>query len=182
MIPVAMRDGAPRARGAYPTRQRGAIVFEIKEILDVAIRLEKNGEKTYRDALSSSADEEMNRLLAWMADEEAKHREWFFALRAQLDKGSANPFFEEMSREVFNDLVGGQSFSLKEVDFSQIETAEELLSVFAEFEKDTVLFYELLEPFIEDPKTREQLRQIIAEEKRHIARLGEFKPAAMVKT
>ncbi len=157
-------------------------MFEIKEILDVAIRLEKNGEKTYRDAMASSADEELNRLLAWMADEEARHREWFSALRAQLDKGAANPFFEQMSREVFNDLIGGQSFSLKEVDFSQIETAEELLSVFAEFEKDTVLFYELLEPFIEDPGTREQLRQIIAEEKRHIAHLGEFRPAVLAKT
>ncbi len=156
-------------------------MFEIKEILDLAVRLEKNGEKTYRDALASSADEEMNRLLAWMADEEAKHREWFSALRAQLDKGAGNPFFEQMSREVFNDLVGGQSFSLKEVDFAAIESPEELLFVFAEFEKDTVLFYELLEPFIEAPETRAQLQQIIAEEKRHIARLSEFKPAAAVK-
>ena len=156
-------------------------MFEIKEILDLAVRLEKNGEKTYRDALASSADEEMNSLLAWMADEEAKHREWFSALQAQLDKGAGNPFFEQMSREVFNDLVGGQSFSLKEVNFAEIGSPEELLCVFAEFEKDTVLFYELLEPFIEDPDTRTHLQKIIAEEKRHIARLGEFKQAALAR-
>ncbi len=153
-------------------------MFEIKEILDVAIRLEHNGEETYRKAMASFADEEMNALLSWVADEEAKHREWFAALKARLDTGTKNPFLDEMSRELFNDLVGGQSFSLKEVDFAQIESAEELVSVFVEFEKDTVLFYELIEPFIEDPDTRTQLRQIIAEENGHIARLGEFKPAA----
>ncbi len=157
-------------------------MFEIKEILDVAIRLERNGENTYRNAMASSSDEEMNALLAWMADEEAKHREWFSTLQAQLDKGAANPFFEEMSREVFNDLVGGQSFSLKEVDFGEIGSAEELISVFTEFEQDTVLFYELVEPFIEDPDTRAHLQQIIAEEKRHIARLKEFKPAVLAKS
>ncbi|RPJ75593.1 MAG: hypothetical protein EHM15_03370 [Desulfobacteraceae bacterium] len=157
-------------------------MFEIKEILDVAIRLERNGEETYRKAMASFADEEMNALLSWMADEEAAHRAWFAALQTRLDTGAQNPFIEEMSREVFNDLVGGQSFSLKEVDFSQIESLEELVSVFAEFEKDTVLFYELIEPFIEDPDTRAHLRQIIAEENRHIAQLSAFRPAAMAKS
>ncbi|MFO7708527.1 MAG: ferritin family protein [Desulfobacterales bacterium] len=157
-------------------------MFEIREILDVAIRLELNGEKTYRDAMASSSDTEMNALLAWMADEEARHRQWFAELKARLDRGTANPFFEEMSREVFNDLVGGQSFSLKEVNFAGIESPEQLLSVFREFEQDTVLFYELIEPFIEDPDTRAQLRQIIAEEKRHIEHLSEFRPAVLVKS
>lgn len=157
-------------------------MFEVKEILDVAIRLERNGEETYRKAMASFADEEMNALLSWMAEEEASHRRWFAALQAQLDQGEKNPFLEEMSREVFKELVGGQSFSLKEVDFSQIETPEALIAVFIEFEKDTVLFYQLIEPFIEDLDTRAHLRKIIAEENRHIARLGEFKPAALVKS
>jgi rubrerythrin len=154
-------------------------VFEIRDILDVAIRLERNGERTYRRAVDSfSSDEEMKALVSWMADEEAGHREWFAALRAQLDTGMKNPFLDEMSREVFNDLVGGQSFSLKEVDFSRIERIEELLAVFVEFEQDTVLFYELIEPFIEDPDTRAQLQRIIAEEKRHIRELSELKLTA----
>jgi rubrerythrin len=156
-------------------------VFEIKEILDVAIRLERNGEETYRKAMASHADEEMHALLSWMADEEAKHRAWFVALQERLEKGAKNPFLAEMSREVFNDLVGGQSFSLKEVDFSQVESAAELVSVFVEFERDTVLFYELIEPFIDDPDTRAHLRQIIAEENRHITQLSAFRPAAMAK-
>jgi rubrerythrin len=90
-----------------------------------------------------------------------------------------NPFIEEMSRQVFKDLVGGQSFSLKEVDFSKVSSTHELISIFIEFEQDTVLFYELIAPFIEDEETRAHLQRVIAEENRHIDRLREFKAAGV---
>ena len=154
-----------------------AAVFEIREILELAMRLEKNGEATYRKAMASCSDESMSALLRWMADEEASHREWFAALKSDLDQGLKNPFMEEMSRQVFKDLVGGQSFSLKEVDFSKVSSTSELISIFIEFEKDTVLFYELIAPFIEDAATLGHLQRIIAEEGRHIDRLREFKEA-----
>jgi rubrerythrin len=60
------------------------------------------------------------------------------------------------------------------MDFSQVHRSSDLIDIFIEFEKDTVLFYEMLEPFIEDGNTLEQLKEIIAEENRHIERLQEF--------
>jgi len=168
-----------RTAGRWRRTRRRFAVFEIKEILELAIRLEKNGEATYRKAMASSADESMNALLQWMADEEVSHREWFAALKSDLDHGKKNPFIEEMSRQVFKDLVGGQSFSLKEVDFAKVSSPHELICIFIEFEKDTVLFYELIAPFIEDEETRGHLQRIIAEENRHIDRLREFKQAGV---
>jgi rubrerythrin len=147
------------------------MMFETTEILDLAIRLEKNGEATYRKAIQSSTDEETNAMLAWMASEEARHGEWFAKLKTDLGTARKNPFMEEMSRQVFEDLVGGQSFSLKEVDFSKVSDLRDLLSIFIEFEKDTILFYELIAPFIEDGETRRHLEAIITEENRHIERL-----------
>jgi rubrerythrin len=55
-----------------------------------------------------------------------------------------------------------------------VESIEELVAIFIEFEQDTVLFYEMIAPFIEDSQTRANLQEIIAEEKRHIARLRDF--------
>jgi rubrerythrin len=149
-------------------------VFEIKEILDLAIRLEKNGEATYRQAILASSHAELKAALDWMAQEEARHGQWFSKLRTSLDRGSKNPFLETMSRELFDDLVGNQSFSLKEVDFAQVGSLEEMVAIFIEFEKDTVLFYEMIAPFIEDSATRAHLQTIIAEEHRHIKRLRDF--------
>jgi len=79
-----------------------------------------------------------------------------------------------MSREHLSDLIGEQSFSLKEVDFSQVDSTNELIFIFIEFEKDSILFYEMLKPFIQDEDTLAQLDKIIVEENSHIERLREF--------
>ena len=149
-------------------------MFETKEILDLAIRLEKNGEASYRRAIQLSTGEGLKAMLTWMADEEARHGSWFATLKIGLDTGSKNPFLEEMGKQLFEDVIGGQSFSLKEVNFSRVAGPGELVSIFIEFEKDTVLFYEMIAPFIESGETRTQLEAIIAEENRHIERLKEF--------
>jgi rubrerythrin len=153
---------------------REVIVFETKEILDLAIRLEKNGEAAYRKAIQTTSDEELRAMLDWMAGEEASHGQWFSKLKTALGQGSSNPFREEMSRQLIEDMVGGQTFSLKEVDFSKVTGLGDLISIFIEFEKDTVLFYEMIAPFVEHGETRSHLESIIAEEHRHIERLKQF--------
>lgn len=52
-----------------------------------------------------------------------------------------------------------------------MEKIEDLLKLAIEFEKDTVLFYGMLQPLIEDQKTLEQLHTIIQEEENHVRRL-----------
>ncbi len=146
-------------------------MFSTEEILDLAVQIEQNGESVYRDAIGMLSNPELISLLNWMADEEARHAKWFMQLRDQLEARSANPFVQEMSRELFNDLLGERSFSHKEVDFSRVADIDELMAIFIEFEKDTILFYEMLEPFIEDDRTLADLKKIIAEEKNHISRL-----------
>lgn len=149
-------------------------MFETKEILDLAIRFENNGEATYRRAIEVCPDKGLQALLDWMAGEEALHARWFAQLKDGLDTGSRNPFLEEMGQELFSDVVGGQSFSLKEVDFAKVRSPRELVAIFIEFERDTVLFYEMIAPFVEEQGPRAQLEAIIAEENRHIERLTEF--------
>ena len=149
-------------------------MFAITEILDLADKLERNGEATYRRAISQVADPELTALLEWMAEEEAQHAKWFSSIRETVAGGDVNPFLEEMSRELFEDLIGDQSFSLREVDFSSIKSTDQMLKVFIEFERDTVTFYEILIPFVDDEDTLAQLRRIIAEENLHIERLSEF--------
>ena len=149
-------------------------MFTIKEILDMAVQIEKNGESVYRNAVEKISNPTLVSLLEWMADEEVKHAEWFSNLKINLETKHSNPFMEEMSRELFNDLLGNENFSLKDVDFSSLDKIDDLIAIFIEFEKDSVLFYQVLEPFIEDPVTLENLNKIIDEENRHIQRLQEF--------
>lgn len=149
-------------------------MFLIHEILDLAIRLEKNGESVYRNAFDKASKPNLVSLLEWMADEEVKHATWFSNLKQKVVTDSINPFMAEIGREIFGDMLGKKSFSHQEVDFSKVERVEDLITIFIEFEKDTVLFYQTLKPFIEDKDTLTHMEQIIAEENNHIAMLHKF--------
>ena len=52
-------------------------MFSSREIFDLAIQIEKNGETFYRDALKQISNPSLRSLLQWLADQEVKHREWF---------------------------------------------------------------------------------------------------------
>ena len=71
-------------------------------------------------------------------------------------------------------LTQARGFSLKEADLSKIDSMEVLIQLAVEFEKDSILFYEMIGSFIGDSETSEKLNEIIAEENRHIELLEDF--------
>lgn len=149
-------------------------MFTDKEILNMAIQIEQNGEAAYRRAIEKISDPGLASLLEWMADEEVKHAQWFAGMKQEFERHSKKSLVQEISRDFLTELLGEQNFSLKERDFSQVEQVNELIDIFIEFEKDTILFYEILQPFIQDEETLLQLQKIITEERRHIELLQEF--------
>lgn len=159
-------------------------MFSAREIIDIAIQIERNGEKIYREAMAAVRDESLAAALQWMADEEVRHAHWFAELKQELQADTGrNILVEEFGRELFDGILKNRSFSLEEVDFSKIEDLQTMMEIFVEFEKDSVLFYQVLEPFVQDDETRNQLDAIIAEERRHIEMLQDWldgsRPAAV---
>ncbi len=149
-------------------------MFTAQDILDIAIRLENNGEKTYRDARQHTPNDELKALLACIADEERKHAHWFSDLKARLPPAEDHHLMAEMSQALVEDVIQGQAFSLQEVNFEAIDTPAAMIRIFIGFEDDTVGFYEVLKAFIDDPAILIQLEQIIAEEKKHIEQFREW--------
>jgi len=149
-------------------------MFTDHDVLDIAIQLERNGEKTYRDAAAQVPELEVKELLNWIANEEQNHARWFHNLKNRLIKGEDHHLIAEMSRALVEDVVKGQAFSLGEVDFSVINTPKKMMNTFIGFEDDTIGFYELLKNFVEDPEVASQLEQIIAEEKKHITQFRDL--------
>ena len=88
---------------------------------------------------------------------------------------------EAMGSSILTGVLGDQSFSLKEADLSKINNVKDLIQLAAEFEKDTVLFYEMIGSFIEDTETSEKLNEIIAEENRLIELLEDFQDTEVEK-
>ena len=149
-------------------------MFTAQDILDIAIRLENNGEKTYRDARQYISDADLRSLLDWIANEEHNHANWFTGLKEKLADGEDHHLMAELSQALVEDVVKGQSFSLQEVDFSSIETPDDMIRKFIGFEDDTIAFYQVMRALVEDPAILIQLDQIISEEQTHITRFKEM--------
>lgn len=149
-------------------------MFSEKEILEIAIRMEKNGEHEYRKAAGELSDETLVASLEWMADEEREHGNFFAGLLEELEVRAKSHFGEEMDAALLKDLIGGSSLSLKTVDFSKVEDIAELLNIYIGFEEDSILFYEMITPMIDNLDTRFQVERIVTEERGHIKRLKEL--------
>jgi len=150
-------------------------MFFLTEIIEIAVQLAKNGEKVYRKAIGKSKNIEMDGLLLRIAEEELEHIEWFLSLKNEIEKSQDRPQGKEMDASLIDELIGKQTFSLADADFSKVKNSEHLIDIFIEFEKDTILFYEMLKTFLVDEKTIGHLEKIIQEESSHIEKFEDLR-------
>ena len=149
-------------------------MFSIEEIIDLAIQIEQNGERIYRDALQKISNPSLSFWLQRLADEETQHAKWFTEMKDASQGPVDDPRLEQMGQSILRSILGDQAFSLQDIDFSSLNQIKNLFELGIEFKKDTVLFYEMIRDFIEDEITMIALNTIIEEENRHIQLIQGF--------
>ncbi len=146
-------------------------MFTLAEIVDLAVRIEKNGERTYRRAMGRARNPHIAKTLEYLASQEAAHAEWFSA----LDPGTAvveeDDALARMGRKLLEEILGDQNFSLSDTDLAEIEDIDRLLVTSIAFENDTRLFYVMLRSVIDAPEVQAALDTIIDEERTHVTQL-----------
>ncbi|MEJ5348584.1 MAG: ferritin family protein [Desulfosoma sp.] len=144
-------------------------MFSAEEVLKMAVRIEKNGENYYRDAARMQKDPLLRKILLDLAEDEARHGVWFENLRERLGKPEGEELWvREISGDLLQSMIGDQSFSLKEVDPAHLDSVAKILETALEFEKDTILFYDMLTGFMDEGESARALQEIIEEEKLHV--------------
>ncbi|MBW2581838.1 MAG: hypothetical protein JRD00_13105 [Deltaproteobacteria bacterium] len=138
-------------------------MFSIREIIDIAIKIEKNGENFYREAMEKISNPAL------------KPVQWFEKLKHKTKRTEGNREVAEIGEAMLQNLVGDQTFSLADANLSELDSVKKLIEVAIELENDTIIFYEMLHSFIEDSDTLKGLDEIIAEENKHIEMLREYK-------
>lgn len=146
-------------------------MFTMDDLIEIAIKMEENAGAIYIRASEKINHKELKSMLKWMADEEASHVKWFADLKTKFFLEIDEAELKEMAPQVLQDMIGEKTLSLEDINFSKIKTASELLKTFIDFENDTIMFYELLELFIQEEKVLNGLKLIIIEEKTHIETL-----------
>lgn len=149
-------------------------MFTPNDLIEIAAKMEKNGQAIYLEAQKKVNSRTLKSLLLWMADEEAAHREWFLEQKDSLGSSGAHTDLETMLPDVIKEMMGDKTLSLDDVDFSQIRSPSDMLDTFVTFENDTILFYEFLQAFIQDTQALAGLEKIIKEEKNHVEKLTEM--------
>ncbi len=149
-------------------------MFTMDDLYQIAIKMEKNGESIYNDSANKISQKDFQELLKWMADEEASHIKWFTKQKNVLSLEIDEIQLKEMVPQVLENMMGENTFSLDDINFNEISSLKGLIETFIGFEEDTILFYEMLEVFIEDDDVIKGLETIVSEEKKHVQTLKQM--------
>ena len=145
-------------------------MFTLEEVIDLAIKIEENGEKVYRMAAEKAEPGPIRDLLLKLAQDEVEHVQWFRDLKKEAKPTVYNREVYEVGRQILSSIIGDQSFSLEEVKFDQLADTKEVLQVALEFEKDTMLFYNMLSSAVDEEVLPYMIR-IMEEEECHVKEL-----------
>ncbi|MBT8329742.1 MAG: ferritin family protein [Desulfofustis sp.] len=153
-------------------------MFTVADIREIAVQIEKNGEAAYRRAAEMVTDSAVSEIFIWMAEEEKVHRSLFNSIESIELITEEQRELEEMGRQLLQEMVADQTFSLDREMLLETEDFAEALAQAQTLEKDTIMFYEFLLNLVSDDETRQQLELVIEEEKRHIEQLEVMKATA----
>jgi rubrerythrin len=128
------------------------------EWFDVAISIEEEGEKFYRDLAAKAESDGVQRIFSMLADDEVKHKQRFEAMKRQ-DYEAQSSDAPEKAKTIFSSTtkehMAGEAKHLK------------LYNDALAIEQKSIDFYNEQMEKQTDPQVRTALEQIIAEEKFH---------------
>jgi len=146
--------------------------FSADEIFEMAVQMEINGGKFYRNAADGTEDADGKKLLLDLAAMEDDHEITFKAIRAELaDAMKSSTVFdpEGESALYLKALVDSRVFYEKEIDTSSMK---EILKEAILAEKDAIVFYLGMKDMVPDSSGKARIDAIIKEEMGHVRLLS----------
>jgi len=150
-----------------------SFVFNAEEIFDMALQIERNGEKFYRDSAKKVKDSEAQGLLTQLADMELDHQKVFKGMKSALTTADRKAMTFDPDNEAglyLASLANTKVFFEKDIDTSRLEG---IFKSALTAEKDSIVFYLGMKDLVPKSVGGEKIENIISEERRHIRILGE---------
>lgn len=147
-----------------------------QEIIEIAIRIEENGNEFYTAAAEAiKGNNDIKGLLTDLAEKELMHIAIFQTLANNFEAEKFEFNAEEASGYISN-LAGQHIFGKAGSGFElakTVHTPKEALDIAFKFENDSVTFYTELEKRTESD-AKKLIRQVIEEEMEHAAEIKRF--------
>jgi len=153
-------------------------LFEAREIVGLAIRIEENGEEFYTQLANVTKHLRVKEKFEFLAGEERKHRNSFREIQQRL--GEFKPIYESYPGEYLNYVkaLAEENIFTKEragqLLAKKFKTPTAALDTAIGLEKDSILFYDEMKNFLPESEHK-PINEIIGQEREHLRKLSEIK-------
>jgi rubrerythrin len=152
-------------------------LLTLSEILEIAVRIERNGEAFYRKTAAQMKAPSLASLLQFLADEDAKHRKIFESMLSHADADGTTGSDREERQSFLQSYAGAYIFSERDAGTTMAErvtTPEQAVEFGIDVETESMLFYLGFRNFVNE-QDRGTVDAIIDEEHSHYVKLLKVK-------
>ncbi len=153
------------------------MMFNAREVFEIAERIERNGYKFYRKAANGVDDSSIKSFLESLASMEEQHEQLFHSLKLKVTDTPDNDFpdLDDQLGQYLNSFADGRIFEVAQLPENKIgpeSSLEDIFEVAIDFERNSVVFFTLIKQTVPDSLGKEKIDFIIKEEIKHIATLN----------
>ncbi|HHY82684.1 MAG TPA: ferritin family protein [Clostridiales bacterium] len=150
--------------------------YSYEDVVEYAVLIEQRGIKLYTRAAEGTKNEPARNILLHLAEQERKHEEYFLKLKENVHTGGSRKVdVEDETIGYLSALAKSEIFPDSEDSFQErFKTLKDVVDFGKQAEKDSILFYNELITLGWDERTKDILRAIIREEKKHLVQLAEL--------
>jgi rubrerythrin len=152
-------------------------LLTLSEILEIAIRIEQNGEAFYRKTAAQMKDPSLASLFQFLADEDVKHRKIFESMLSQADTDGTMGSDREERQSFLQSYAGAYIFSEKDTGKAmaeRVKTPAQAVKHGIDVEIESMLYYLGFRKYV-NGQDREMVDAIIDEEHSHYVKLLKVK-------
>lgn len=153
------------------------IFFSARELIDIAIGIERSGVSFYDSLVKSARDAMVRGAYKYLADEERKHIEIFQSMLASLTDYRPSETYTEEYALYLKALVDFAVFTDDQVarEMTQkVGSDAEAIQIALGAEKDSILFYSEMRDLVRR-SDRDVVNKVIEEERSHLRQLSDLK-------
>ncbi len=142
--------------------------FNANDIFEIAVKIEQNGAKFYRDAAEKIDDDKNKQFLIELAAMEDGHEKTFADMQKELKGNETAPTFFDPENEnalYLKALADARVFAKKEEPNNNFK---DILHSAIQAEKDSIVFYLGIKELVPEKAGKSKVDAIIKEEMSHI--------------
>lgn len=152
--------------------------FNANEIFQIAVDIEENGRSFYERAQGVIDDSAVKELFSSLERQEVAHKQRFLSLKDRLPESAkeGTVFDPDNDNDRYLKMTADMNVFSASADMDEklagVRSAADALKLAIQFEKDSIIFYLLMQDLTEEDKGRESIGQLIDEEKEHLRTLS----------